>query len=80
MACRIPLIRSVNGNGNGIPLNGISFNAIPLNGISFNGIPLNGISFNGIPFNRIPLCFHLQTAQMEFYIPFKCAVANGSMR
>ena len=27
-ACGIPLIRSVNGNGNGIPLNGIPFNEI----------------------------------------------------
>ena len=51
MACGIPLIRSANGKGNGIPLNGILFNEIPfvLNGILF---PFNGIPFlfNGIPF------------------------------
>ena len=29
MACGIPLIRSANGNGNRIPLNGIPFNGIP---------------------------------------------------
>ena len=43
-ACRIPLIRSANGNGNRIPLNGIPFNGILLNGIPFNGIPFPFIS------------------------------------
>ena len=28
-ACGIPLVRSANGNGNGIPLNKIPFNRIP---------------------------------------------------
>ena len=33
-ACGIPLIRSANGNGNRIPLNGIVFNGIPLTFVS----------------------------------------------
>ena len=47
-ACIIPLVRYVNGNGNGTPYNGIPYNGNK-NGIPFNGIPFNGILFNGIP-------------------------------
>ena len=43
-ACGIPLVRSANGNGNGIPLNGILFNGIPFPFVSVKKIFESSVS------------------------------------
>ena len=46
-ACRIPLVRSANGNGN----------RIPLNGIPFNGIPFPFVSVKQVVGSSVSVCF-----------------------
>ena len=57
----IPFVRSANGNGNRIPLNGILFNRIPLNGIPFPFVSVK-TNFEGsvkISFPLMALCFRV---------------------
>ena len=75
-ACGIPLIRSVNGNRNGIPLNGIPFNGIPFPFVSIRKNFEGSVRF---PFPLIALCFHVIGGYMACGIPLiQSANGNGN--